>query len=214
MSIIREWAYNARIVKQQKSVRLFQSDFLESLTHVHPIVPALIWLPVVGYFFFGAMQSSLSVSAVAAWAFFGLLFWTLTEYTLHKYLFHFPAKSTFGKRIIYLFHGIHHDSPNDATRLVMPPVVATVLASIFLGLFWLALGPVLVLPFFAGFMSGYLIYDYIHYSTHHFRPRTVIGRYIKQNHMAHHFAEHHAKWGVSSPLWDFVFGTYHDKKRN
>ncbi len=201
-------------MKDQKSIRLFQNSFLEALTHVHPAIPALLWLPVVGALFFGAMKSSLTVGEVLLWSCFGLLIWTLVEYLLHRFLFHFPATSVLGKRLIYLFHGIHHDSPNDATRLVMPPVVAIILASIFLGAFLLIFGPVFVLPFFAGFMTGYLIYDYIHYAVHHFRPRTSLGRYIKQNHMSHHFAEHGAKWGVSSPLWDFLLGTFHEKKRN
>jgi sterol desaturase/sphingolipid hydroxylase (fatty acid hydroxylase superfamily) len=59
---------------------------------------------------------------------------------------------------------------------------------------------------------GYLCYDYIHFATHHFRPRTRVGKFLKQHHMLHHFAEHGSRWGVSSPMWDYVFGTLEEDR--
>jgi sterol desaturase/sphingolipid hydroxylase (fatty acid hydroxylase superfamily) len=38
------------------------------------------------------------------------------------------------------------------------------------------------------------------------------GKYLKKFHMDHHFAEMGAKWGVSSPLWDIVFGTVEERR--
>ncbi|MGZ3688162.1 MAG: sterol desaturase family protein, partial [Bdellovibrionota bacterium] len=74
------------------------------------------------------------------------------------------------------------------------------------------LGPIYWQPFYAFFIIGYLTYDYIHYSVHHFRPRTAVGKRLKQLHMNHHFVSHEALWGVSSPLWDVIFRTMHEKK--
>lgn len=196
-----------------KNIRLFKSDFLEKQTHVDPIVPALLWVPIVSYFLWRSVAvHGFGFSGMLSMAILGILVWTLTEYCLHRYVFHFKPRNAIEERLVFLFHGIHHDDPNDATRLVMPPLPGILIASVFYLLFRLLLGPVWVEPFFAFFLIGYLCYDYIHYYTHHFKPKTAIGKYIKQNHMDHHFRHHEALWGVSSPLWDFVFGTYVSRK--
>jgi sterol desaturase/sphingolipid hydroxylase (fatty acid hydroxylase superfamily) len=58
-------------------------------------------------------------------------------------------------------------------------------------------------------MSGYLVYDYIHFPTHHFRPKTAWGKRFKENHMKHHYLKKGGKWGVSSSFWDHALGTFH-----
>jgi sterol desaturase/sphingolipid hydroxylase (fatty acid hydroxylase superfamily) len=191
-----------------QSSRLFKNPVLEALTHVHPSVPFIVWIPIVLYFlYFTATQTESTPGFIALYFVLGTLFWTITEYGMHRYVFHFPATSKAGKYLVFLFHGIHHDEPNDATRLVMPPVVSLVLGSAFYYLFKFALGPVNAMPFFSGFISGYLVYDYMHFAIHHFRPRTEFGKKIKKHHMEHHFLEKGGKWGVSNTLWDHVFGT-------
>ncbi len=137
----------------------------------------------------------------------GLFVWTFVEYFLHRHLFHLKGEKPWQQRLRFLIHGLHHDDPEDPTRLVMPPVAAIVLASLLYGFFRIFLGPVWIDPFFSCFLIGYLCYDYIHYAVHHFRPRTPIGKFLKQSHMLHHFVNHESRWGVSSPLWDIVFGT-------
>jgi sterol desaturase/sphingolipid hydroxylase (fatty acid hydroxylase superfamily) len=193
---------------------MFENDFMESLSHVHPATPAIVWTPVIAWLIWRAfVVHELAASTVAGLALLGLFVWTLSEYLLHRLVFHFQAKSAIGKRIHFMIHGVHHDAPDDATRLVMPPVAAFILAAVLYTIFRLPLGPVLVEPFFAFFLIGYLAYDYIHYYVHHFNPRTRIGKFIKQNHMMHHFVTHNARWGVSSPLWDYVFGTAEEPGR-
>jgi sterol desaturase/sphingolipid hydroxylase (fatty acid hydroxylase superfamily) len=127
-------------------------------------------------------------------------------------VFHFSPQSPFQKRLQFIIHGLHHDDPNDPTRLVMAPVAALILAVIFYWGFRAMFGAVYVQPFFGAFIVGYLAYDYTHYYVHHFTPRTPWGKAVKRHHMAHHFAEHDARWGVSSPLWDHVFGTLPRKR--
>lgn len=200
--------------KQVKSSRLFENDILEYFSHVHPIVPLLIWGPISTYLVYrGYSVYQMNALTLLFLAFAGLLVWTLTEYALHRYVFHYVGHSALSKRIHHLIHGIHHDEPEDGTRLVMPPVAAFIIAGILFAFFRLLIGPVYVEPFFGFFLIGYLCYDYIHYSVHHFRPRTPIGRYLKQSHMLHHFAESDVRWGVSSPLWDIVFGTLGNKEK-
>jgi sterol desaturase/sphingolipid hydroxylase (fatty acid hydroxylase superfamily) len=196
-------------MKAHQSIRIFKSPLLEVLTHVHPIIPLLIWGPVVGFQIYKSFTvDAISTSTFVLMTVLGLLFWTLTEYGMHRYVFHFNATTKAGKYLVWLFHGVHHDDPVDPTRLVMPPVVSIVLGSAFYYTFVAIMGQYLARPFFASFIAGYLAYDYIHYATHHFRPRTAWGKSIKDNHMKHHFLKKGGKWGVSNSLWDHVFGTF------
>ncbi len=199
--------------RKYKEIRLFKSDFLESLSHVHPITPLLIWAPVSLYFLYdGITTFNLGFTQIALTFIAAFFVWTLSEYLLHRYLFHFPAKSNFGKRFVFLFHGLHHDEPNDPTRLVMPPVPAFLFISLFYFLFK-AIIPMTYLHVFMGFfLIGYLCYDYIHYATHHFPMKSKVGKFLKRHHISHHNRFHDAKYGVSTPLWDYILGTYSSKK--
>jgi sterol desaturase/sphingolipid hydroxylase (fatty acid hydroxylase superfamily) len=196
-------------MKQYQSVRLFKNPVLESLTHVHPSVPFVLWIPVVLYFLYlGFAQTEMSAAINLVYIALGIGFWSLTEYAMHRYVFHFDAKSKAGKYLVFLFHGIHHDDPQDPTRLVMPPVVSIALAIPFYYLYKSVLGAEACMPFFSGFMIGYLIYDYIHFATHHFMFKSNWFKTLKENHMKHHFMAKKGKWGVSTPMWDYVFGTF------
>jgi sterol desaturase/sphingolipid hydroxylase (fatty acid hydroxylase superfamily) len=89
----------------------------------------------------------------------------------------------------------------------MPPAASIPLAALFLGLFVLIFGEPHAFPLFSGFIAGYLAYDYTHYHVHHHTPTTEMGRKLREQHMRHHFQDHHYGFGVSSPLWDAVFRT-------
>ena len=196
-------------------IRLFKSDFMEFFSHISPIAIMVIWIPVVLFF----LIRSIVMAPAGAFPFYipvgliiGLFLWTLAEYTLHRFVFHFPVKSERGERIVFLFHGVHHAQPQEKTRLVMPPVLAIPLAAIFLGLFYLIFAVILkapqwVDPTFAAFIIGYLVYDLTHYATHHFAMRSGYAKFIKRYHMQHHYKTPNARFGVSSPLWDVVFNT-------
>jgi sterol desaturase/sphingolipid hydroxylase (fatty acid hydroxylase superfamily) len=197
--------------QQQESIRLFQNPILEALTHVHPLLPLLMWGPVVAALVWISLSDGLNVTSVAGLAVMGVFVWTAVEYFLHRFVFHFRPSAPWQERIAYLIHGIHHDQPQDATRLVMPPAAALILATILYLSFRLVLGVQLVMPFFAGFIAGYLCYDYIHYAIHHFMPRNAALKYLKNHHMKHHYMMHGARWGVSSPLWDVICGTMEER---
>ena len=109
------------------------------------------------------------------WLLCGYLFWTLTEYWLHRIVFHFEPEDGIGARLHWIIHGVHHDHPNDPMRLVMPPSLSVPLAALFVYGFYLVLGSPTFLPFGAGFLAGYLGYDMLHYHVHHHRPKTRAG---------------------------------------
>ncbi|MCS7010571.1 MAG: sterol desaturase family protein [Anaerolineales bacterium] len=200
--------------KNPESIRLFRSDFLEFFTHISPVTIVVIWTPIAVFLLYRAVQVAALWTILAAF-FLGLFLWTLAEYTLHRFLFHYQAKSERAKRIFFLFHGVHHAQPQDKTRLVMPLPVSIPLALVFYGLFHLVFAvllraPTWVAPLTAGFMVGYLIYDLTHYATHHFPMRSGYAKYLKRYHMAHHYKDPNTRFGVSSPLWDWIFGTMGD----
>jgi len=196
------------VSNKDESARLFKSDFLEVFTHVHWSVPVIMYVPVIAFFLVRAAQSpALGFWTGASLFIFGLFIWTLTEYLLHRFVFHYEPTSSLGRRLHFLLHGVHHDYPNDSKRLVMPPVVSIPLAFLFYGLFLVLLGENSIAPFFAGFILGYVFYDTIHYATHHAPLKSGIGLFLKHHHVRHHYQDNHKGYGVSSPLWDYVFGT-------
>lgn len=195
------------VSNKNETVRMFESDFMELFSHVHPVTPLIIYVPVIGSMLYLALgPRSLSIAAVAEWFALGLLIWSLVEYMMHRWVFHYQPRSRWGKKLHFLLHGVHHDYPQDASRLVMPPIVSIPLAFAFYGLFLGIFGDVTP-AVFAGSLVGYLCYDMIHYATHHFSMKRGVWLWLKQYHMRHHYKDDHAGYGVSSPLWDYVFRT-------
>jgi sterol desaturase/sphingolipid hydroxylase (fatty acid hydroxylase superfamily) len=194
-------------------IRLFESDFLEFFTHITPLAVTIIWVPVIIFFL---ARSISRLDPGQGWAhiplgiLIGLFLWTFAEYTLHRFVFHYDPKSERLAETWFMFHGVHHAQPQLKTRLVMPPAVSIPLAILFYFLFDLVFGRLLgapqwVDPLFTGFMVGYLVYDLIHYATHHWPIRGGYMKYLKRYHMMHHFKTPSARYGVSSPVWDVVF---------
>ncbi len=204
----------AKIVsREDKSVRLFKNPVLEYFSHIHPATPVVVYVPVILvslYFGFSGINIINGILGYTG----GLLIWTLLEYTIHRWAFHTHPTSEAGKKIHFLVHGVHHDYPNDSTRLVMPLLISAPLAVGFYFLFKVLFGN-LYLTFFAGLVTGYVLYDSIHYATHHFKMKKGIFRFLREYHMRHHFQDEKTAFGVSNPLWDYVFGTVpgHIKKK-
>jgi len=216
------------VSNRDESCRMFRSDLVERLSHVHPAVPHIIFLPVIAVMLWLSSRTSLGVVRTGEWILAGFLMWTFTEYVIHRFVFHppqwieddtrrivgglepgtpiMPEMPTFRHKFYFLVHGNHHDYPNDSRRLVMPPGVSIPLAIIFYALFAVTVG-VAAPAAFAGFVAGYLAYDTTHYLTHHGATRTAFARYQKKRHFRHHYYDSTHDYGVSSPVWDAVWGT-------
>jgi sterol desaturase/sphingolipid hydroxylase (fatty acid hydroxylase superfamily) len=222
------------VSNKDESVRIFKSDLLERLSHVHPAVPHVIYVPVVIYMVYWSRWSGLQASRIALLFTLGVLLWTLVEYIVHRSLFHatpeledelqrivgglepgepaLPKLRTLRQKQYFLAHGVHHDFPNDSKRLVMPPSVSLPLAVLFyVALRWV-LGPADGPAALAGLVSGYLVYDTIHYAMHHFSLRGRVLLELKKHHFRHHYADATRDYGVSSPLWDLVLGTLGERR--
>jgi dihydroceramide fatty acyl 2-hydroxylase len=201
-------------VPRPETTRMFESDFFEWFSRIHPATPFVAWIPIMGFMLYRSFSRNVLGLAETAGLFVaGVLVWSLTEYLLHRYIFHWMSDTPFGRRLHFLVHGVHHDYPNDRDRLVMPLGASLPLGVVFYVLYYFALGPVLGEPMYAGMALGYMAYDGTHYAVHHFKQRTRLGRFIRRHHMLHHHADHSGGFGVSSPLWDLVFRTMPEPKR-
>ncbi|CAA9484632.1 MAG: Sphingolipid (R)-alpha-hydroxylase FAH1 (no EC), partial [uncultured Solirubrobacteraceae bacterium] len=176
---------------------MFDSKVLDWFTRVHPAVPVAIYLPAIAVLgVTGVGRVGFALAALLAFG--GYVAWTLTEYWLHRVVFHHEPRHPLAVRLHWMMHGVHHDHPNDPLRLVMPPSVSLPLALAFGLVFWLALGSAAAPAFMAGFTAGYLAYDMIHYHVHHHRPRSAFGRRLRELHMRHHFQDDERGFGVSA----------------
>ena len=195
------------VSNKNETVRMFESDFMEFFSRVHPVTPLILYLPVIGCMLYVSLwQRQFAVVTVGVLFLLGILLWTLLEYLIHRYIFHYEPKTGLGKRLHYIIHGVHHDYPNDGRRLVMPPSISVPLAFLFYGVFLLIFGH-LTPSVFAGLVFGYLCYDMLHYATHHFPMKRGVWLWLKQYHLRHHYKDDQVGYGISSPLWDYVFRT-------
>lgn len=200
----------AFVSNSTESSRMFRYDWMEALSKVHFSVPLILYVPLISYCLWQAPLAWHSLGLYAG----GLFAWSFVEYVLHRFVFHWMPPGKIGARLHFIFHGVHHDYPNDRLRLVMPPSVSIPLAVIFFSAYYALLGPPNVYPFFAGFVTGYLFYDLMHYAMHHLNWKNPLFQQLKQHHMLHHYQQPEKGFGVSNPLWDYVFNTtFRLKKR-
>ncbi len=193
-----------------KSIRVFENGFIEKVfAQAHPVTPIIWFGPFIAWGIYRGVTGP-GVPATLGLFAAGWLAWTFIEYLLHRFLFHIGAHDEKSRFRAFMMHGYHHEFPNDKMRLVAPPLMSWTLAVPIFLIYYFAFGPTTGVALFAGTATGYIAYDWIHYYTHHFRPRTRFGKWIKSYHLLHHFDELHGtkRYGVSSPIWDFVFGTY------
>jgi len=188
----------------EESTRMFKSSLFENLSKVHYSVPLFIFIPVIIFFSYLAFSNDIGLAGYGLYFLIGLTVWTATEYLLHRFIFHYHPTSGWGKRIHFIFHGVHHDYPRDKKRLVMPPSASIPLATLFYFLFSLFLQQKQLYAFFPGFLLGYLVYDMLHYAMHHYNFKSGLMKRIKQHHMLHHYQNPEKGFGVSSSLWDEI----------
>lgn len=179
---------------------------LERFSVSHPALPFAVYFPVGLYVAWLAFEHGTGALALAGLYLFGLFIWTLTEYGVHRGSFHHEPASEGQVAYAYLVHGVHHAYPDDSRRWVMPLIVTIPLSALFFLAFRLVFGQAGE-GVFAGFIHGYVAYDTIHYLVHRGPLPTRLGKFLRQYHMVHHYKKLDAHYGVSSPIWDFVFRT-------
>jgi len=199
-------------LEEPKQGRLFKSPILEALSKTSfwltfTFYPTLIALIL----YVNTLVNDYSVSKTIMLYISGLLIWSLVEYLMHRYLFHWADESKLVKKLTYTLHGIHHDFPKDEERLFMPPVPGLIIVSLMFSVSYIFIQKA-SFAFIPGLVNGYLVYVYIHHMVHVRKPIPNI-RILWQHHALHHYKFPDKAFGVSSPLWDIVFRTMPPKSQ-
>jgi len=126
----------------------------------------------------------------------GVFAWTFAEYVIHAWLSH--SFNTFAKPL----HAVHHRDPHAVfTIRAWTPIALSWIGG--LALFGWASGMI----FYSGMVAGFILYEVIHYRVHFAVPRGRFEVYLRMRHLAHHFVDPAACFGVTSALWDWIFGS-------
>ncbi|MEZ4400627.1 MAG: sterol desaturase family protein [Kofleriaceae bacterium] len=134
----------------------------------------------------------------------GMVAWTFLEYVIHRWLGHHRR---FRGNPFGVEHVRHHSEGNYFAPSVKKAGVAAVVAVI-------AGGPALALggarggAVVAGLLVMYVGYEVLHRREHTHAGIGRYGRWARRHHFHHHFVDPATNHGVTSPLWDLVFGTY------
>jgi 4-hydroxysphinganine ceramide fatty acyl 2-hydroxylase len=189
------------------SAQLFESPVLEKMSRTHISIPIALFFiisTISGYY--GYTHTTISLLSAFGIFMLGWLVFTLVEYVMHRYLFHMEPDSPVKDRVQYTMHGVHHDYPRDKDRLAMPPYVSLLYTALFYGGFRLIMGDAAFF-FLPGFLTGYAMYLAVHYVVHAYQPPKNFLKVLWVNHGIHHYKDPDKAFGVSSPLWDYIFGT-------
>ncbi|KAJ2719683.1 fatty acid alpha-hydroxylase [Coemansia sp. Benny D115] len=187
----------------------FANPLLEMFTRTPWWVIPIYWTPIMlALIHLGLAYEPPRVMLVGF--IFGVLSWTLLEYSMHRFVFHYDEnlpEGTLAQNAHFLLHGVHHFLPMDQLRLVMPPALSTFLALHVLALLTCIFAPGMLHAVAAGLVTGFVLYDECHYWLHHGTSSNKYLSYIKSYHLRHHYKDFKAGFGITSDFWDRVFGT-------
>ena len=157
----------------------------------------VVWLAILASLTPGWPQRLLWLAMFAT----GLALWTLLEYLLHRWVLHRVP-------LIAPLHTEHHRAPR---ALVGTPTwlsLAIIWGAFFLPL-WRVGSFIIASGLTAGVMGAFLWYGVVHHVIHHGRPRALAAWLSdsKRRHLRHHFSSRPVNFGVTTALWDHLFGT-------
>lgn len=137
-------------------------------------------------------------------ALLGVMTWSFLEYVIHRWAGHGPqaVRNPFGKE-----HVRHHSEGNYFAPTWKKAAVAVAVVAVFA---WPAIalaGPVAGGSWLGGFVGFYLTYEWLHRRAHTHAPATRYGAWLRRHHFRHHYSDVKRNHGVTSPLWDVVWGT-------
>jgi sterol desaturase/sphingolipid hydroxylase (fatty acid hydroxylase superfamily) len=201
----------AILPKNRGTKQLFRNPILEKLSRTHIGVPISIFVTYASVLLYWSVtHTSLTIWVSVGMFLFGALAFTWVEYMVHKHIFHMKTYNKWREKFQYTVHGVHHEFPKDKERLAMPPLLSITIATLLLLFFRLVLGD-MVFSFLPGFLVGYAYYLSVHYIVHVHQPPKNFLKILWINHAIHHYKHGEYVFGVSSPLWDYIYGTMREK---
>lgn len=187
----------------------FESRLLNALTINYWWGVPMFWVPVILACNSYAAQRLSAFDQLGTFL-VGIVLWTVYEYVFHRFVFHIDRLLPNHRAAIMLhfcLHGVHHFLPMDRHRLVMPPLLLlSMTVPVTLAIHTVFAWPT-TLSLVSGSLTGYIAYDLLHYYFHHGRSVGGYLQLMKSYHTRHHYSDPNLGFGVSSMLWDAVFGT-------
>ncbi len=185
---------------------LFENPHLEKFSKSNAVFVISSLFVLAGTIFsIGVVGYSISIPGLTGWFLTGFLIFSLIEYLIHRYVFHsgnYREKKNWQSKL----HGIHHERPAARERLTLPMSLALgVSLNVFL-IFKLLMGN-FAFGFFPGFITGYALYLLVHFWIHTRKAPKNQLKVLWRNHHIHHHVDDGKAFGVTSPFWDWVFGT-------
>jgi sterol desaturase/sphingolipid hydroxylase (fatty acid hydroxylase superfamily) len=192
--------------------KLFENPILEKLSRTHIAIPLIIFAVYsLSLLYWSITHTSLTATTTVCLFFSGLIIFTWVEYMVHRHVFHMKVINKMREKLQYTMHGVHHEFPKDKDRLAMPPLLSVTISTVLLLLLRLVMGD-FAFAFLPGFLVGYAAYLGVHYMVHVYPPPKNIFKSLWINHSVHHYKDGEIVFGVSSPLWDYIYGTMREKK--
>jgi sterol desaturase/sphingolipid hydroxylase (fatty acid hydroxylase superfamily) len=134
----------------------------------------------------------------------GLVLWTFLEYVLHRWAFHERVLGMAVAREHIEHHAkVDYFAPLSVKLALAVPIVGAIFAA---GLLFTA--ATFASGLVIGVLTGWIVYEVIHRRIHVAAPLNAYGRWARKHHLSHHFGNAKLNHGVSTPIWDHVFGTY------
>ena len=191
----------------RKQKVMFDNRVIELLSRSNPFKIAILHISLISSVLtYGLLNFELSASVGILLFISGIFSWTLAEYVIHRFIFHWSSRNRILKVIHYALHGHHHENPTDSNHLFMPPIPVLVISFFLFSIFFLFINK-FAFYFFPGFELGYLVYSMIHYSVHLKPYSNGIMRKLWIHHGKHHYENSNMRYGVSNTFWDHVFRT-------
>ena len=184
---------------------LFKNNSLEKLTVVSAFWFVVTWsvvLPLVAIAGWGDVTPLAGLGLVVV----GMIVWSLFEYSVHRYLFHWKTEWPWAKRLIFVVHGNHHAQSDDRLRNLMPLILSIPISMSIWAMFVAAIGPAGTW-LFLGFILGYVVYDLVHYACHQWPMRGALGEALKRHHMRHHHVDADMNYAITGIFWDRIFSS-------
>lgn len=204
---------------RSRSARRYQ---LDKMTLRELIVAYFTHYSIQVYLLLALASMAVAVALAPSWrepligVVLALVLYPLFEYLLHRFVLHgeFLYRRAWTAKVWKRIHYDHHQDPHDLSVLfgalytTLPPIF---LLSLPVG--WLVAGPSAGFAALAAALLAFAGYEFCHCVQHlPFTPRNAWLREIKKRHLAHHFHSEQGNFGITSMIWDKVFGTGYESR--
>lgn len=135
----------------------------------------------------------------------GAATWTLLEYVIHRWGGH---DRRFRRTPFGIEHVRHHSEGNYFAPTWKKVVAAAIVGAVIIGIASLVADIEVAAAFTGGLLVCYAAYEWLHRREHTHAGIGAYGRFVRRHHFHHHFVDTRTNHGVTTPVWDLVFGTY------